>query len=92
MQENLTRRQFLRTTAAGGIGGATALAGHANPNIDTLRTGVATISGVPTFVCNGKPVPRPTFETYAPTQYYFEEFTGAGTKIFGFSTNAAACD
>jgi len=38
------------------MGGAIVLAGHANPNIDTLRTDAATISGVPIFVCNGKPV------------------------------------
>jgi hypothetical protein len=27
-----------------------------------------------------------------PTRYYFAQFAEAGTRIFGFSTNAAACD
>ena len=92
MQENLTRRQFLRATAAGGIGGAIALAGTANSKVELVGTRVATIRGVPTFICNGRPVLRPSFETYAPTQHYFEQFARAGTRIFGFSTNAASCD
>ena len=78
--------------AAGGMGGAIALAGHGAPKVEPLKTRVATIGGVPTFICNGRPVLRPSFETYAPAQHYFEQFARAGTKIFSFSANAAACD
>jgi hypothetical protein len=49
---------------------------------------VASIGGIPTFVCNGKPVLKPVFETYVPTRHYFRQFADAGTEIFGFSTNA----
>jgi hypothetical protein len=92
-QHNFTRRQFLKATAAGGasctIG---ALASHRAPKIKRPRTWVASVGGVPTFVCDGKAVLRPAFETYVPTRHYFGRFARAGTRIFGFSTNAAACD
>ena len=68
-----------------------ALGGHPPPTKGPM-TRVVLIGGVPTFVCNGKAVLRPAFETYVATRHYFEQFASAGTRIFGFSTNAAACD
>ena len=91
--KNFTRRQFLKVTA---VGGATcklgALAGHFAPRIKGPITQAESFGGVPTFVCDGKAVLRPAFETYVPTRHYFKQFAGAGTRIYGFSTNAAACD
>lgn len=89
----VTRREFLKATAVGGascaIGG---LAGYPTSNIKGPATGVASVGGVPTFVCDGEAVLRPAFETYVPNQHYFVQFAGACTRIFGFSTNAATCD
>jgi hypothetical protein len=89
---NPTRRDFLRTLAAGFVvgraqGSARTVAGSSGP-----MTRVQRIGGVPTFVCGGQPVLRPAVETYVPTRHYFGQFAEAGTRIFGFSTNAAACD
>jgi len=92
-QNNFTRRQFLEATAAGGaactIG---ALAGRPSRKIEVPVARIAHMGGVPTFICNDKPAVRPAFETYVPTRYYFEQFAEAGTSVFGFSTNSAACD
>jgi hypothetical protein len=40
-------------------------------------TRVQRIRGVPTFLCDGRPVLRPAFETYVPTRRYFDQFAGA---------------
>jgi len=88
----LTRRDLLRTLATGLV------VSRAQGSIQTAAessgpvTRVQRIRGVPTFVCDGRPVLRPAFETYVPTRHYFGQFAEAGTRIFGFSTNAAACD
>jgi len=90
---DFTRRQFLKAATVGAatcsIGLSTA---NRASNVKGPITQVASIGGVPTFICDDKPLLRPAFETYVPTQYYFGQFAEAGTRIFGFSTNAAACD
>jgi hypothetical protein len=92
-QQNFTRRQFLKATASGGASYTlAALADNSAPENIGPTTQVTSIGGVPTFVCDDKAVFRPAFETYVPTQHYFKQFAEAGTRIFGFSTNAAACD
>ena len=75
-QQNFTRRQFLKATAAGGASCTlTVLAGNsAFENIGPI-TQVTSIGGVPTFVCNDKAVLKPVFETYVPTQHYFNRHT-----------------
>lgn len=92
-KENFTRRQFLKATAAGGVNCTLiALAGNSAFEKIGPTTQVTSIGGLPTFVCDDKAVLKPAFETYVPTQHYFKQFAEAGTRIFGFSTNAAACD
>ena len=53
---------------------------------------IESIDGVPTLVVDGAPVRTSAFETYAPRGHDFEQFALAGTEVFGFSTNCAACD
>ncbi len=89
---SLTRRQFVKITVAGGVGGAILWAGRTAANSQEAATQVAVIGGAPTFVRDGSPVLRPSFETYAPAPRYFRQFADAGTRTFGFSANAAACD
>jgi hypothetical protein len=92
-QLKFTRRDFLKATALSGAGCFFNVSiGDSSQTIKGSRTQVTSIGGVPTFVCDGKPILIPAFETYAPRRHYFEQFAGAGTRIFGFSTNAAACD
>lgn len=53
---------------------------------------VESIKGVPTFTIDGEPYLKPAFETYQPEQYYFEQFSLAGTDVYSFNTNVSACD
>lgn len=53
---------------------------------------VKPIHHVPTFEVNGSPFLTPAFETYIPKENYFRQFAEAGTQLFSFNTNAAACD
>ncbi len=53
---------------------------------------VIAVNGLPTLVVDNQPVRTATFETYTPRQRYFEQFANAGTDVFSFCTNAAACD
>ena len=55
-------------------------------------TRVQVVGGVPTFTIDGRPILTPSFETYAPEEKYFRQFADAGTQVFSFNTNAAACD
>ncbi len=63
-----------------------------------LHVRVAPVHGVPTFAISRDPAKgfrsfwRPCFETYAPLQKYFDQFAAAGTQLFCFNANAAACD
>lgn len=91
-RNSLTRRQFLKTTVAGGMGGAIVWAGRGAANFQGATTQVTVVDEVPTFLRGGNAILTPSFETYAPAPHYFRQFADAGTRIFGFSTNAAACD
>lgn len=59
---------------------------------------VRPVLGVPTFVLSWddcrhfEPFVTPCFETYVPTLKYFQQFAEAGTQLYSFNTNAAACD
>ena len=53
---------------------------------------VVDVLDVPTFVVGDAPFTTPCFETYVPEQRYFEQFAAAGTRLFSFNTNVAACD
>ncbi len=63
-----------------------------------LYVKVAPVHEVPTFSITRDPdqgyrsFARPCFETYVPQQKYFEQFAAAGTQLFCFNANAAACD
>ena len=90
------RRQMLKSLALG-IGIAPScihrlLADEAEPAAVGRTARVKTVDGAPSLVVDGKPIRTATFETYAPRRRYFEQFAKAGTEVFSFSTNAAACD
>lgn len=53
---------------------------------------VQILRGIPVFTVDHQIFMIPGFETYVPEQHYFEQFAGAGTALFVFNTNAAACD
>jgi hypothetical protein len=71
-QYKLTRRDFLKVAISGAGSFIGVSAGYSSAKIKGPRTHVTSIGGVPTFVCDGKPVLKPAFETYAPTRHYFE--------------------
>lgn len=56
------------------------------------RSEVVTVDGLPTLVVDGVPMREAAFETYGPELKYYQQFAQAGTRVFSFSTNAAACD
>jgi hypothetical protein len=92
-REDISRREVLRFMGVSLVVPAVKLfAKSESLQTSEHKTGVELIGGVPTFVCDGKALLTPAFKTYVPTQYYFGQFAEAGTNIFGFSTNAAACD
>ncbi len=68
------------------------MAGEPSPPRSTRMARVTNVGGVPTLVVDDVPIHTATFETYAPRPRYFQQFAEAGTRVFGFSTNAAACD
>jgi hypothetical protein len=68
------------------------LAEEAKPANAGMTAEINTVRGAPMLVVDGKPIRTAAFETYAPRQHYFEQFAKAGTEVFSFSTNAAACD
>ncbi len=71
-----------------GLGVCTSLwAGAAGP-----VTGVSRVNGVPTFTLDNETYLTPSFETYAPSEHYFEQFGKAGARVFMFNANAVACD
>ena len=56
------------------------------------KTAVEFINGAHYFTLDGKAMNIPAFETYRPEGYFFKQFSDAGTKVFSFNTNPAACD
>ena len=91
----MNRRTFLRATAAAsatGVAGVDVASGVTGQVRPPRLARVKRVGAVPTLVVDGRPLLAPAFETYAPRARYFQQFANAGTEIFGFSTNAAACD
>jgi hypothetical protein len=86
------RRKFFAQLVAT-VGASPSLHAHAADR--TARgpvTRVERVGGVPTFTVDGQPFMTPAFETYSPQQKFFAQFAAAQTRLFSFSTNAAACD
>lgn len=91
----MNRRKFLRAlgAAATAVSAAPGCVSRVGFRVAaTPRARVRPVGGVPTLVVEGRPRLRPAFETYAPRLRSFAQFAKAGTEVFGFSTNAAACD
>ncbi|MFO0913721.1 MAG: beta-galactosidase [Pirellulales bacterium] len=63
-----------------------------SPTASPRHSEVVPVDGVPTLVVDGVPMREAAFETYGPQLNYFQQFAQAGTRVFSFSTNAAACD
>ncbi len=91
---SIYRRDLLRILSAGTFAAATQTLHSfaADMSQDEHRTSIKSVGDVPTLVVDDRPIRTAAFETYAPRQKYFEQFADADTDVFGFSTNAAACD
>ena len=86
----IARRRLLQTLASSLCGRYASLWRIANET--TALADVISESGVPTLVVGGKPIRSAAFETYGPQSRHYMQFADAGTEVFGFCTNAAACD
>ena len=84
--------QLVALPASARLWGQTADGAGSKSEVPGPVTRIAQIGGVPTFTVDGQPFLEPCFETYVPESHYFEQFARAGTRLFSFSTNAAACD
>lgn len=87
----IARRRLLQTLAFCPLWGNQQLLAEP-PTESATRAEVISVSGVPTLVVGGEPIRTVVFETYGPQLRHFKQFADAGTEVFGFSTNAAACD
>lgn len=63
-----------------------------DPDVPGPVVRVAPVLNVPTFVVDNKTFNVPAFETYAPEQKYFDQFSSTGVQLFSFNTNVTACD
>ena len=87
----IARRRLLQTLALSPLLGNQQLFAEP-PSESATRADVISINGVPTLIVDGEPMRSAAFETYGPQLRHFKQFADAGTEVFGFSTNAAACD
>ena len=87
----IARRRLLQTLAFCPLWGNQQLLAEP-PTESATRAEVISVSGVPTLVVGGEPIRTVVFETYGPQLRHFKQFADACTEVFGFSTNAAACD
>ena len=87
----IARRRLLQTLAWCPLLGNQQLFAEP-PSESATRADVISINGVPTLIVDGEPTRSAAFETYGPQLRQFKQFADAGTEVFGFSTNAAACD
>jgi hypothetical protein len=86
------RRRFLKSLPLIPLGLKQVMAAGSMLGSTARSSKVASVDGVPMLVVDGHPLRSATFETYVPQLRHFQQFAEAGTDIFGFSTNAAACD
>ena len=63
-----------------------------NRPLPKIVTRVQQVLEVPTFTIGERPFFTPCFETYVPTEHYFQLFADAGTELFSFNTNPASED
>jgi hypothetical protein len=85
----LTRRKFLRNTAAATVTLTVVppLCAERPSAVSGPNTAVRRQRGRPRFMLDGESYTKPVFETYVPELKYFRQLTEAGTDVFSFSTN-----
>jgi len=91
--ELIDRRHWMKASTiaavgmvAGGGSAASRLARGAT-SVESEMTCVRDHLGKPAFFLQGKPYAKPVFETYAPSQKYFDQFAAAGSDVFSFSVS-----
>jgi hypothetical protein len=82
-REEINRREFLSIMSISLAVPAVKITGtgeRARTSVHKIY--VILVNSIPMFVCNGRPILKPVFETYVPTQYYFRQFAEAGISHF----------